>query len=369
MDRQKRSPARHARARFHPRPRRARDHQDAESREHRQFLNLKDTFGRPLRDLRLSLTDRCNFRCTYCMPADREHHFLPDESCLTANEIESLAKIFLSLGVEKIRLTGGEPLLRDDLLEIVSRLRALSPTLDLALTTNGFQLDRIADSLKKAGLTRLTVSLDALDQRNFGRMSGSKGHVARVLGGIEAASKAGFEKIKINAVIKRGVNEQEVLPLAERFRGSDTILRFIEYMDVGNQNGWSPGDVFPAKEILSLLQRSVSLVSLEENYFGEVARRYRYADGTGEIGFITSISEPFCSSCTRARLSADGKFYTCLFSGNGHDLLSPLRAGASESEMKSLIEKIWTSRNDRYSEERSQQLVAAPKVEMYQIGG
>lgn len=330
---------------------------------------MKDAFQRPLRDLRLSLTDRCNFRCTYCMPADREHHFLPDASCLTSREIEALAGIFLSLGVEKIRLTGGEPLLRDDLVEIVSRLRALSPTLDIALTTNGFQLDRIADSLKKAGLTRITVSLDAMDQRTFGKMSGSKGHVARVLGGIEAAHKAGFEKIKINAVIKRGVNDREILPLAERFRGSDMILRFIEYMDVGNQNGWSPDDVFPAKEILSLIQRSVSLLPLEENYFGEVARRYRYADGSGEIGFITSISEPFCSSCTRARLSADGKFYTCLFSGNGHDLLGPLRIGASPSEMKTLIQKIWTARNDRYSEERSQKSAALPKVEMYQIGG
>jgi len=340
---------------------------------------VKDRLSRPLRDLRISVIDRCNFRCPYCMPAELygEHHqFLPRSHWLTAGEIKRVASLFAQLGVKKIRLTGGEPLLRRDIVEIVASLAGLEGIEDIALTTNGTRLAEHAAELKSAGLKRLTVSLDSLDEQVFKEMNGGRGDLATVLAGIEAASGAGFEPIKINAVIERGKNDHTALDLVERFRGTGTIVRFIEYMDVGTVNGWRPDQVVPSKELLGRIAARWPVEPRDSNYPGEVAKRYAFKDGQGEIGFISSVSAPFCGDCHRARLSADGTVYTCLFAAHGTDLRNPLRAGATDADLVGLLQNVWRNRDDRYSEVRGRVLerkVADPdkteRVEMYRMGG
>ncbi|MDB6171043.1 MAG: molybdenum cofactor biosynthesis protein MoeA [Chthoniobacteraceae bacterium] len=334
---------------------------------------LKDILSRPLRDLRISVTDRCNFRCTYCMPKElfgRDYHFLPKSEILSFEEITRLSQIFITLGVEKLRLTGGEPLLRKNLPELISMLHGLEGLRDLTLTTNGSLLASQAAALRNAGLQRLTVSLDSLDETRFAAMNDVDFPLSRVLAGINAAVSAGFSPIKINVVVKRGVNEPDVAAIARRFSGKEYIVRYIEFMDVGNSNGWRLDDVVPADEILQLLHSNSPIETLPPNYPGEVARRFRHPDG-GEIGIISSVSQPFCGDCSRARLSADGHLYTCLFSGKGHDLQTPMRAGASDSELTEIISRIWRARTDRYSEIRSDQTNRAPrpKAEMSLLGG
>jgi GTP 3',8-cyclase len=332
---------------------------------------LVDTLGRPVRDLRISVTDRCNFRCVYCMPKEvygRDYRFLERRELLTFEEIERLARVFASLGVEKIRLTGGEPLVRRELERLVELLAAI-PRLDLTLTTNGSLLPQKARALADAGLRRITVSLDSLDDDVFRAMNDVDVPVERVLAGIEAAAAANLAPVKINMVVKRGVNEDSVLPMARYFRGSGHILRFIEYMDVGHTNGWRLDDVVPAAEIVAAIGAELPLEPLEPNYLGEVARRYRYADGSGEIGVIASVTEPFCGACTRARLSAEGRLYTCLFATKGHDLRALLRSGAGDADLAEALAAVWSARGDRYSELRSAQTVDLPKIEMSYIGG
>ena len=332
---------------------------------------LHDALARPLRDLRLSVTDRCNFRCTYCMPKEvfgRGYDFLPKDAVLTFEEHARLARIFISLGVEKVRLTGGEPLLRRNLDRLVAQLAALDGLRDLTLTTNGSRLVEQAPALRAAGLRRLTVSVDSLDDATFRAMNDVDFPVHRVLRGIDAARAAGFAPIKINLVVKRGVNDREIAPMAERFGGRDFILRFIEYMDVGNSNGWRLDDVVPAAEIVARLGETATLEPLAPNYAGEVARRFRQRDG-GEIGVISSVTQPFCGDCTRARLSADGQLYTCLFASRGHDVRTPLRAGASDAEMAAIIGAVWRAREDRYSEIRATVKPHEPKAEMSLLGG
>ena len=332
-----------------------------------------DTLRRPLRDLRISVTDRCNFRCGYCMPKEvfgRGYDFLPREAILSFEEIARLAAIFVQLGVEKVRLTGGEPLLRRNLDRLVAQLAALEGLRDLTLTTNGSRLCEEAAPLRAAGLRRLTVSVDSLDEATFRAMNDVDFPLHRVLTGLDAARAAGFRPIKINMVVQRGVNDGEVVALARRFSGADFILRFIEFMDVGNTNGWRLAAVVPAAEILARLEREFSLEPLPAQYRGEVARRYRQRDGGGEIGFITSVTAPFCGDCTRARLSAEGRLYTCLFAGTGCDLRTPLRAGASDAELAEIVRAVWSVRTDRYSELRTAATAGAPrKVEMAHIGG
>jgi GTP 3',8-cyclase len=330
-----------------------------------------DTLGRPVRDLRISVTDRCNFRCVYCMPKEvygRSYRFLERRQLLTFEEIERLSRVFASLGVEKIRLTGGEPLLRRELERLVEMLRAI-PGVDLTLTTNGSLLPQKARVLADAGLRRVTVSLDSLDDHVFRAMNDVDVPVERVLTGIEAAAAAGLSPVKVNMVVKRGVNEDSVLPMARYFRGSGHILRFIEYMDVGHTNGWRLDDVVSAAEIVATIGAELPLEPIEPNYAGEVARRYRYRDGSGEIGVIASVTEPFCGACTRARLSAEGRLYTCLFATEGHDLRALVRGGASESDLAEEIGRVWRARADRYSELRSAETADLPKVEMSYIGG
>jgi cyclic pyranopterin phosphate synthase len=330
-----------------------------------------DVLGRPLRDLRISVTDRCNFRCTYCMPKDsfgRDHAFLRRDLLLRFEEIERLARVFVSHGVEKIRLTGGEPLLRRDLERLIAMLARI-PGLDLTLTTNGSLLPQKAKALAQAGLTRITVSLDSLDDDVFTAMNDVEFPVARVLEGIEAAADAGLDPIKVNVVVKRGVNEDSILPIARHFHGSGRIVRFIEYMDVGATNGWRLDDVVPAAEIVATIDRELPLEPAEPNYRGEVARRWRYRDGGGEIGVVASVTQPFCGDCTRVRLSAEGKLFTCLFGLEGHDLRAALRGGASDEELSGLIGGVWSRRVDRYSELRSEATAGLPKVEMSYIGG
>ena len=330
--------------------------------------DLHDSLARPLRDLRLSVTDRCNFRCTYCMPKEvfgRGYDFLPKEAVLSFEECARLARVFVSLGVEKVRLTGGEPLLRRNLDRLVAQLAALDGLRDLTLTTNGSRLVEQAPALRAAGLRRLTVSVDALDDATFRAMNDVDFPVHRVLRGIDAALAAGFAPVKINMVVKRGVNDHEVAAMAERFRGRDFILRFIEYMDVGNSNGWRLDDVVPAAEIIARLGE---MEPLPPNYVGEVARRFRQRDG-GEVGVISSVTQPFCGDCTRARLSADGQLYTCLFASRGHDLRTPLRAGASDVELAAIISAVWRVREDRYSEIRATVQLREPKAEMSLLGG
>ena len=332
-----------------------------------------DTLRRPLRDLRISVTDRCNFRCTYCMPKEvfgRDYVFMSRAELLTFEEIARLARVFAGLGVEKIRLTGGEPLLRHDFEKLVGMLAAVDGVQDIAMTTNGSLLTpERARELKEAGLRRVTVSLDSLDDATFQAMNDAGFPVAKVLAAIDAAAAAGLTPVKVDAVVKRGVNDGDVVAMARHFRGSGHILRFIEYMDVGTTNGWRMDDVVPAKEILARLSAEWELEPVEPNYFGEVAERYRYKDGAGEVGIIASVTLPFCGACTRARISADGELYTCLFGTRGHDLRALLRGGRSDEEIGGFLRGVWGARTDRYSEIRSEDTVGLRKVEMSRIGG
>ena len=332
-----------------------------------------DRRGRPLRDLRISVTDRCNFRCSYCMPKEifgRDFAFLDRGSLLTFEEIARLARLFVAAGVEKIRLTGGEPLLRRDLERLVAMLASIDGLHDLALTTNGSLLTRAkARSLRDAGLQRVTVSVDSLDDAIFRAMNDVDFPVARVLEAIDAAAEACLTPVKIDMVVRRGVNDGSIIEMARHFRGSGHIVRFIEYMDVGNTNGWRLEDVVPAREVVEAIAREWPLDAIEPGYFGEVAERYRYRDGAGEIGVISSVTQPFCGSCTRARLTAEGELFTCLFAAHGSDLRALLRNGGSDDDLAAVIANVWSGRDDRYSEIRSEATVALPKVEMSKIGG
>jgi cyclic pyranopterin phosphate synthase len=336
-----------------------------------------DRLSRPLRDLRISVTDRCNLRCRYCMPREafgRDHAFLPSEQLLSFEEIARLAGLFCELGVRRVRLTGGEPLVRRDLERLVALLAALPGLEDLALTTNGTLLARHAHTLARAGLRRVTVSLDSLEEDVFQTIADTRAPLGRVLAGIDAAAEAGLDPIKINMVVRRGLNERSVLAMAERFRHSGKTLRFIEYMDVGTSNGWRPADVVPGAEIRRAIEARWALQPLAPRHPGEVATRYRYTDGGGELGFVQSVSSPFCASCTRARLSAEGRLYTCLFATAGHDLRAALRGGADDEQLRELIAGVWSARADRYSAERQWMAVqpAPPspsRVEMSYIGG
>jgi GTP 3',8-cyclase len=333
-------------------------------------MPVTDTFGRPMRDLRISVTDRCNFRCVYCMPKEvfgRDYKFLERRELLTFEEIERLARAFAAHGVEKIRITGGEPLVRRDLERLIELLAAIDG-LDLTLTTNGSLLPRKVTALRVAGLRRVTVSLDSLDNETFAAMNDVDFPVQRVLDGIDAAAAAGLP-VKVNMVVKRGVNDDAILPMAHEFRERGHILRFIEYMDVGHTNGWRMDDVVPAAEIVQTIDAELPLEPVEPNYRGEVARRWRYKDGGGEIGVIASVTQPFCGDCTRARLSAEGRLYTCLFAVRGHDLRALVRGGASDEELRDAIGRVWVGRGDRYSELRSAETAGLPKVEMSYIGG
>ncbi len=331
-----------------------------------------DTLGRPLRDLRISVTDRCNFRCTYCMPKEifaRDFEFLQREELLTFEEIAQVANVFVRVGVEKIRLTGGEPLLRRDLERLVEMLARIRSLHDLTLTTNGSLLTREkAQSLKDAGLTRITISLDSLDDRVFRKMNDVQFPVGKVLDAIDNAVQVGLDPVKVDVVLQRGVNDAGFVDVARHFRGTGVIVRFIEYMDVGTTNGWRPDQVVPGREVVETIGREWPVAPVEANYFGEVAERWRYLDGAGEFGVITSVTQPFCGSCTRARLSADGKLYLCLFAADGHDLRQPLRSGASDEDLAEMIRGIWRVRDDRYSEVRAE-MDGVKKVEMSHIGG
>src|SRR6266702_4202147 len=325
---------------------------------------LADTLARPIRDLRVSVTDRCQFRCTYCLPRDQ---------LLTFEELTRVARIFAGLGVRKLRLTGGEPLLRRDLEKLVAMLAGIGGITDIALTTNGALLASKAPALAAAGLRRVTVSLDSLDDAVFMALNDAGFPVARVLEAIAAAADAGLAPVKVNMVVRRGVNEQSILPMAAHFRHSGHVLRFIEYMDVGTTNGWRLDDVVPAAEIISEIGGQWPLEPADPAYPGEVASRYRYRDGAGEIGVIASVTQPFCRGCARARLSADGRLYTCLFAGSGHDLRGPLRAGSNDQALREQISAIWARRADRYSEQRTRHTgrtqPVKPKVGMSRIGG
>jgi cyclic pyranopterin phosphate synthase len=332
----------------------------------------QDQFQRQLRDLRISVMDRCNFRCPYCMPEDKYHkdfQFLNSDDRLSFSEIVRVARVFAGFGVRKLRITGGEPLLRANLPELIAELSALDAIDDVALTTNGILLAQHAAALKAAGLDRVTVSLDSLDDDVFRAMSGGRGSVSKVLEGIQEAELAGLHPVKVNSVVRRGINDSTVLELVDKFRGSGTIMRFIEYMDVGTINHWQPSDTVPARELVELINARWPISPAERNYFGEVASRYVFADGQGEIGFVTSVTEPFCGSCTRARISSDGNLYTCLFASAGTDLRTPLRAGASDAELADIVSAVWKQRDDRYSELRARNAAPADKVEMYYIGG
>ncbi|MCB9590809.1 MAG: GTP 3',8-cyclase MoaA [Polyangiaceae bacterium] len=337
-----------------------------------------DRFRRSLSDLRISVTDRCNFRCTYCMPRDKfgpDFPFLSRSDLLSYEEITRVAGVFVDLGVRKLRITGGEPLLRRDLPKLIEQLRLLDQRqphpqpLDLALTTNGVLLPRLAHELKAAGLDRVTVSLDSLDQAEFARMSDSRYRVEEVLDGIRAAEQAGLGPIKVNAVVRKGHNEAAIVDLARHFRGSGAIVRYIEFMDVGTSNDWQLTDVVSAKEIVERIDAQFPLEAAEANYPGEVASRYRYRDGQGEVGVIASVTQPFCGACSRARLSSEGKLYTCLFSGVSRDLKALLRSGASDAQLAAQVRGIWRNRADRYSELRGDATARLPKVEMSHIGG
>jgi GTP 3',8-cyclase len=329
-----------------------------------------DQLGRPLRDLRISVTDRCNFRCVYCMPKEvfgRGYRFMDRKELLTFEELERLARAFAAHGLEKIRITGGEPLLRRDLERLIARLATIDG-LDLTLTTNGSLLPQKAQALADAGLRRVTVSLDSLEDSTFRAMNDVDFPVARVLEGIDAAAATGLP-VKVNAVVKRGANDGELISLAQHFRGSGHVLRFIEYMDVGATNGWRLDDVVPAAEIVAAVDAAFPLEPVEPAYRGEVARRYRYRDGAGEVGVIASVTQPFCGDCTRARISAEGRLYTCLFAVRGHDLRALVRSDVDDGELVAAIGAVWARRSDRYSELRSEATAALPKVEMSYIGG
>ena len=339
-----------------------------------------DALGRPLRDLRISVTDRCNFRCTYCMPAEifgERYTFLPRAEILSFEEIERLVRLFAQLGVEKLRVTGGEPLLRHALPRLIERLTRIEGIQDIALTTNGTLLPQQAGELLEAGLRRVTVSLDSLDDAVFSRMNGDRLSVSRVLEGVSAAERIGLAPIKINCVVQKGVNDHTLVELARHFRDRGHIVRFIEFMDVGTRNRWDLSQVLSAGEIAERIDRELPIEPLEPNYRGEVARRWRYRDGSGEIGIIASVSAPFCSDCTRARLTTDGKLVTCLFAASGTDLRALLRDGADDDALRDAIERVWTRRDDRYSEQRAGIVgeegppteMARGRIEMYQIGG
>jgi cyclic pyranopterin phosphate synthase len=334
---------------------------------------ILDTFRRPLRDLRISVTDRCNFRCTYCMPAEifgEGYKFLPKKEILSFEEIARVTRVIVRLGAVKLRLTGGEPLVRAELETLVAMLNEIDGVDDMTLTTNGFLLPQKAQALKDAGLQRITVSLDSLDEEVFRKMNGNRSSVQRVLDGIAAAERAGLHPIKINAVVQRGVNDHTIVDLARYFKERGQILRFIEYMDVGNLNGWRMEEVVPAHEIAERIDAEMPLELIERNYKSETALRYRYKDGSGEIGIIASVTQPFCGACTRMRLSPEGKIYTCLFAADGTDLRAPLRAGATDDDIEQIIRNTWGQRIDRYSEIRSELTDHHErKVEMYHIGG
>jgi cyclic pyranopterin phosphate synthase len=330
-----------------------------------------DTRGRLLRDLRISVTDHCNFRCTYCMPKEvfgKNYEFLPHKALLTFEEIARLARVFVANGVHKIRLTGGEPLLRKNIERLIEML-AVIPGIDLTLTTNGALLEKKARALKEAGLKRVTVSLDSLDDETFRAMNDVDFPVARVLEGIEAAAAEGLTPVKINTVVKRGLNQASILPMARRFKGTGHIVRFIEFMDVGASNAWRLDEVVPSAEVLRIIDGELPLEPVKANYAGEVAERWRYRDGSGEIGLISSVTHAFCASCTRARLSPEGKLYTCLFAARGEDFRALLRSGGSDEHIAAFLRQIWSVRGDRYSEIRTQATGELKKIEMSYIGG
>ncbi|MGV2940780.1 GTP 3',8-cyclase MoaA [Mesobacillus sp. LC4] len=333
---------------------------------------IKDQLNRPLRDLRISVIDRCNFRCQYCMPAEifgPDFVFLPKSELLSYEEIERVAKLFIELGVEKIRLTGGEPLMRKDLPILVRMLNDIEGLKDIALTTNGVMLPKHAEELYAAGLKRVNISLDSLKDELFGEINGRNVGVGPVLKGIEAAKKAGLG-VKINMVVKKGLNDTEILPMADFCKKSGLELRYIEYMDVGSTNGWKMDDVITKKQIHDLISQHYELEPVDPEYFGEVAKKYRYKGTDINVGFISSVSESFCSSCTRSRLSANGQIFTCLFNGNGHDIRDFMRAGATDDELRTRITDVWNHRTDRYSDERTAETVAnRKKIEMSYIGG
>lgn len=335
-------------------------------------IPVMDRFDRPLRDLRISVTDRCNFRCTYCMPREvfgPGYAFLPSDAVLSFDEITRLARLFIGLGVEKIRITGGEPLVRRDIDRLIAGLAGLEGLQDLTLTTNGLLLARQAEALKRAGLRRITVSLDTTDDAIFRQMNGVNVGVDRVVEGLEAARQAGLWPIKVNMVVQRGVNDHCLVDVARAFHGTGMIVRFIEYMDVGNSNGWRLDDVVAGAEIVARIGAVLPLEPAEPNYRGEVAARYRYLDGGGEIGIITSVTQPFCGDCSRARLSSEGRLYTCLFAVDGVDLREMMRAGADDATISTRLRQVWRGRSDRYSELRSSQTPRLRKVEMSHIGG
>ena len=334
-----------------------------------------DKFGRPMRDLRISVTDRCNFRCPYCMPAEiygEAYEFLPRAEILTFEELTRLVGIFAGLGIVKLRITGGEPLMRKDLPQLTGMLAAIDGIEDLTLTTNGYLLGQFAQQLKDAGLGRITISLDSLDDEGFKAMNGRGFTTQRVLEAIQTAADVGLSPIKINCVVQKGVNDHTIVDLARHFKGTGHIVRYIEYMDVGNRNGWQSEQVVPASDIIAMIDAEMPLEPVESNYHGEVATRYRYKDGSGEIGVIASVTKPFCGDCTRVRLSTDGRIFTCLFASKGVSLRDPMRDGATDAELREILTGIWTARTDRYSEERAASptgLDRPKKIEMYQIGG
>lgn len=332
--------------------------------------DVNDEFGRPLKDLRISVTDRCNFRCRYCMPRERfneDHTFLPKRAFLSFDEIEKVVRSSISLGLEKVRITGGEPLLRKNLPELISKLSKLD--IDIALTTNASLLKKNAKALRLAGLNRVTISLDALDPELHKEMSDSNISVDSILEGIDEAVRVGLSPVKINCVVQKGVNEEEVSKLVHYFRGTGIVVRFIEYMDVGRTNGWQLGQVVPSENVLNHLQKEFDLVPVEPTNNSDVAVRWAHSDGSGEIGFISSVTSPFCGDCVRARLSADGRLVTCLFASGGHDIRALIHNGADEEILQKAIAAIWTRRKDRYSEIRSEDTAALPRIEMSYIGG
>ena len=335
-----------------------------------------DTLDRPIRDLRVSVTDRCNFRCIYCMPREifgSGYKFVPRNDLLTLEEIARITRLFAGHGVRKVRITGGEPMIRRNLERLIEMLRDIDGITDISMTTNASMLTlKRAQSLRAAGLSRINISLDAIDEQTFQRINDVDFPVAKVLEGIDNAHAAGFDAVKVNAVIRRGYNEHSILPLAQHFHGTGSVLRFIEFMDVGTTNKWNLEEVIPAAELVEIIDKEMPIESLQPNYSGEVAKRWRYSDGGGEVGFITSVTQSFCGDCSRARLSAVGKVYTCLFAATGQDLRGMSRAGASDEELSRLIGRIWSQREDRYSELRGQIPVTAetpPRVEMSHIGG
>jgi len=333
---------------------------------------ITDTLQRPLRDLRISVTDRCNFRCTYCMPKEifgRDYEFLGRDQLLSFEEIERLSRIFVAHGVEKIRLTGGEPLLRRDIEKLVSMLANIEGLQDIAMTTNGSLLIPKAKALKEAGLKRITVSLDSLDDATFMSLNDVDFPASKVLEAIDASADAGLTPVKVDMVVKRGVNDQDIVSMAGHFRNTGHILRFIEFMDVGSTNGWRMDEMVSAAEIVERINAVWPIEPVDPNYYGEVAERYRYIDGAGEIGIIASVTVPFCSACTRSRLTADGQLFTCLFGVRGHDMRSLLRSGASDEEIGAFLSRVWGQRTDRYSEIRSEGTIPLEKVEMSRIGG